>query len=179
MDPLNLIKKKKTVRSKPEKGVRAFFISSYDPRQLISKNYHHLQNHPLLSNLFPRGNLIGGTRRRKNLSESLSPSVQQADGGGDDPADDCDDGQGGGGHCNGSNHSPAYKSNGRCDVCSHMVETSTIYSQYFKRRFAIHGHNLHLPAAQKNKLGSFTAACSILEAQRMCVRVGPAPKKRA
>ena len=164
IDPLNLIKKSKTVRSKPEKGVRAFFISSYDPRmphprQLISKNYHHLQNHPLLSNLFPRGNLIGGTRRRKNLSEILSPSVQQADGGGDDPADDGDDGPGGGGHWNGSYHCPAYKTKGRCDVCSHMVETSTIYSQYFKRRFAIHGHNVHLPAAHKNKLRWFVYCC--------------------
>ena len=28
LDPLNLIKKRKTVRSKPAKGVRAFFISS-------------------------------------------------------------------------------------------------------------------------------------------------------
>ena len=59
------------------------------------------------SNLFPRGNLIGGTRRRKNLSEILSPSVQQAAGGGDDPADDGDDGPGGGGHWNGSYHCPA------------------------------------------------------------------------
>ena len=73
------------------------------PRQLISRNYHHLQNHPLLSDLFPRGNLIGGTRKRKNLSEFLSPSVQQADGGGeDDPADYGDYGPGEGGHCNDS-----------------------------------------------------------------------------
>ena len=153
LDPLNLIKKRKIVRSKPTKGVRAFFISGYDPRmphprQLISRNYHHLQNHPLLSKV-EQGD-------KKTCLKSFPPSVQQAAGGGDDPADD---GPGGGGHWNGSYHCPAYKSKGRCDVCSHMVETSTIYSHYFQRRFAIHGHNVHLPAAQKNKLCWFIYCC--------------------
>ena len=32
-----------------------------------------------------------------------------------------------------------------------MVETSTVYSTYFRRKFAIHGRNVHLPASQKNK----------------------------
>ena len=32
VDPLELIKKKKTVRNKPEKGVRAFYVTKYDPR---------------------------------------------------------------------------------------------------------------------------------------------------
>ena len=36
-------------------------------------------------------------------------------------------------------------------MCSHMVETSTITSPYFGRRFAIHGRNIHLPASQKKK----------------------------
>ena len=59
VDPLELIRKEKTVRKKPEKGVRVFYISKYDPRmpqprQMITRKYHHLENHPLLSNLFPR-----------------------------------------------------------------------------------------------------------------------------
>ena len=28
-----------------------------------------MKDHPVLSNLFPRGNLVGGTRRQPNLSE--------------------------------------------------------------------------------------------------------------
>ena len=175
-DPLQLIKKKKTVRKKPNKGVRSFFISKYDPRmphprQLITKNYHHLASHPHLSNLFPRENLVGGTRRQPNLAEILSPSVQQS--GQANHGDDGDDGDGGGGgnggnrRWNGSYHCPLYKSKGRCDVCRHMVETSTIYSPYFKRKFAIHGNNVHLPASQKSKLRWFVycvedTACNLI-----------------
>ena len=40
-------------------------------------------------------------------------------------------------------------------MCSHMVETSTITSPYFGRKFAIHGRNIHLPAAQRRKLQWF------------------------
>ena len=29
------------------------------PRQLISKNYHHIKENPILSSLFPRENLVG------------------------------------------------------------------------------------------------------------------------
>ena len=114
-DPIELIKKEKVARDKPEKGVKVFFITKYDPRlphprQLISKNYHHLSNHPQLSNLFPRVNLIGGTRRQPNLSEILSPTVQPSDrhsggqggGGGGMPGGGGEDG--GGGRRNGSYH---------------------------------------------------------------------------
>ena len=38
-----------------------------------------------------------------------------------------------------------FKTRGRCDVCCHMVETSRVYSYYFKRTFA------NLPAAKKDK----------------------------
>ena len=73
--------KEKVPRNKPVKGVKAFYILKYDPRmpdprQLISRNYHHISNHPVLANLFPRENLVGGTRRLHNLSEILSPTVQ-------------------------------------------------------------------------------------------------------
>ena len=78
-DPSELIKKEKVKRNKPDKGFEAFYITKYDPRmphpqQMISRNYHHISNHPVLSNLFPRENLVGGTKRQRNLSEVLSPA---------------------------------------------------------------------------------------------------------
>ena len=69
------------VKKGPEKGVQSFYITKYDPRvlhprQLISRNYHHIQSNPVLANLFPRENMVAGTRRLQNLSEILSPTVQ-------------------------------------------------------------------------------------------------------
>ena len=100
--------------------------------------------------------MVGGTRRLPNLSEILSPTTQSeggngGDNGGDGPGGT--DAAGGGApvRWNGSYHCQLYKSKGRCDVCCHMVETSTITSPYFQRRFAIHGRNIHLPASQKKK----------------------------
>ena len=52
---------------------------------------------------------------------------------------------------NGSYHCSRYTSGKSCDVCSYMVETSTVTSYHFKRKFAIHGRNIHLPASQKKK----------------------------
>ena len=121
-DPIALIKKDKTVRNKPEKGVKSFYISKYDPRlphprKLISRNYHHLANHPVVCNLFPRENLVGGTKRLPNLSELLSPTVQQNLDDSDQPGpagDGRDDGQngGGGGMTYGSYHCDLYKTKG-------------------------------------------------------------------
>ena len=165
-DPVTLIRREKVQRGKPIKGVKAFYITKYDPRlphprQLISSNYHHLEGHPILSHLFPRENLVGGTRRLKNLSEFLSPTVQSGGGNnGDNPGGD--DNAGGGdapGRWNGSYHCQLYKSKGRCDVCTHMVETSTVTSPFYNRRFAIHGRNIHLPASQGNKLSWFVYVC--------------------
>ena len=57
-----------------------FYVGHYDPRvphprKLISKNYHIISNNPVVSKLFPRGNLVSGTKRLPNLSEILSPTV--------------------------------------------------------------------------------------------------------
>ena len=43
-----------------------------------------------------------------------------------------------------------------------MVETSAVTSLYFNRRFAIHGHNVHLPASQKDKHRWFVYLCEDL-----------------
>ena len=60
---------------------------------------------------------------------------------------------------NGSYHCQTYRTKRKCDVCSHMVETSTVTSYYFNKRFAIHGHNVHLPASQKTKHRWFVYLC--------------------
>ena len=174
-DPIVLINKEKVVRSKPVKGVKAFYISKYDPRMpqpmhLLSKNYHHMKDHPVLENLFPRENLVGGTRRLKNLSEILSPTFQPSSDDGQGGQGPGDDGAGAGGgdgrprgqRWNGSYHCQQFKSKGKCDTCSHMVETSAVTSFYFNRRFAIHGHNVHLPASQKDKHRWFVYLCEDL-----------------
>ena len=82
--------------------------------------------------------MVGGTRRLPNLSEILSPTTQSeggngGDNGGDGPGGT--DAAGGGApvRWNGSYHCQLYKSKGRCDVCCHMVETSTITSPYSTR----------------------------------------------
>ena len=48
-----------------------------------------------------------------------------------------------------------------------MDETSYVTSYYFQRRFAIHGHNVHLPASTRNKMVWFIylmhdTACMLL-----------------
>ena len=68
---------------------------------------------------------------------------------------------------NGSYHCDKYKRTSKSDLCSHMDETSYVTSYYFQRRFAIHGHNVHLPASTRNKMGWFIylmhdTACMLL-----------------
>ena len=156
MDPIEIVKKEKILKSKPERGVRAYFITTYDPRvphprQLLSRNYHHIQSNPELANLFPRKNLVGGTRRLKNLQEMLLPTVQAERPPGDDD-DDRDAGRGPGNRVNGSYYCKRHKERSNCDVCSYMIETSFVTSYYFNRRFAIHLKNIHLPAGMKKKM---------------------------
>ena len=153
LDPIELIKKEKVPRSVPKKGVKAFYITNYDPRmlhprKLISRNYHHLEANPVLADLFPRENLIGGTRRLKNLSELLSPTVQTGAGGADDDLGN----DAPGGRWNGSYHCKSYKERRKCDVCSYMEETSFVTSYYYGRKFAIHGRNIHLLCITKGKV---------------------------
>ena len=108
--------------------------------------------------------MVAGTRRLKNLSEILSPTVQS---GGANGGDDDNPAGASGGRYNGSYHCKAYKEKNRCDVCSYSEETSFVTSYYFQRRFAIHGRNIHLPASQKKKMTWFVylihdTACQLL-----------------
>ena len=93
--------------------------------------------------------LLGGTRRLKNLQEMLSPTVQAGKPPGDD---DRDAGGGPGGRENCSYHCKRHKERINCDVCSYMMETSFVTLYYFRRRFAIHLKNIHLPAGMRNKM---------------------------
>ena len=180
-DPIDLIKKEKVDRHYPERGVKAFYISKYDPRmphprKLISRNYHHIASNPDLAALFPRENLIGGTKRDRNLGEMMSPADQSVAPGGDQGGPGPGPGPGGGargadgGRWNGSYHCENYKKTSKCDLCSHMVETSFVTSYYFQRRFAIHGRNIHLKASLKNKMVWFIYL--IHDTERLLLYVG-------
>ena len=55
-------------------------------------------------------------------------------------------------HWNGSYHCSYHKkSGGKCDVCSHMTDTRSVWSKHFQRTHAIRGHNSHLGATVKPK----------------------------
>ena len=52
-----------------------------------------------------------------------------------------------------------------CDTCSHMVESSTIYSHFRKKHFGIHGRNIHLKATEKQPLKWFIYCLECLPCQ--------------
>ena len=144
-------------------GPKVFYVDNYDPRmphprQLISKNYHHIENHAILKKLFPRESLVASCRRLPNLGEILSPTVQppKPSGGGGSRG-----GGGGGGGAQGGGDSGSYycdkfRQGKSCDACLHLQrETTCVKSMYNQRTFAIHGHLTHLPASQKPKLRWF------------------------
>jgi hypothetical protein len=59
------------------------YVDKYDPRmphprKIISRNYHHIANHPIVSKLFPRENSIASCKRLLNLVEMLSPTIQKS-----------------------------------------------------------------------------------------------------
>ena len=56
---------------------------------------------------------------------------------------------------NGSYHCERFKKTKKCDVCQHMVETSSVFNTRFKKRHAIAGHNVHDKATVKVKLRWF------------------------
>ena len=116
-----------------------------------------------LSKLFPRENLVGGTKQLPNFLEILSPTLQTTvDGCGNGRSDGKVDKSGGAGvggcifgRWNGSYHCELNRTKRRCSFCNHMRKTSTITSPYFGTRFAIHEKNIHMPASQKKKLTLF------------------------
>ena len=82
IDPVELAKKPKDKSKSKSKGCKAYFISTFEPRvphprKIISKNYEILARSEKASKLFPRQNLIAGSRQLKNIGELLSPTVQE------------------------------------------------------------------------------------------------------
>ena len=85
VDPIELVKKtgNKTKSNRFKPGCRAFYVSSYDPRlphprKLISRNYEILANSEKAKSLFPRENLVAGSKRLPNLGEILNPTIQSS-----------------------------------------------------------------------------------------------------
>ena len=169
-NPVDMIKDTSRRKEQNSVGCKVFYVGHYDPRvphprKLISKNYHLIANSPVVSKLFPRGNLVSGTKRLPNLSEILSPTVPRkrstsdpGDGSDGRPGDnrdvDNDENNNSVGtiRWNGSYHCENYKKGKNCDVCSHMQERSFVTSFHFKTKHAIHGHLVHRPACEKTKL---------------------------
>ena len=162
-DPVEMIKAGPKEKDGKRAGPKVFYVDNYDPRmphprQLISKNYHHIENHAILKKLFPRESLVASCRRLPNLGEILSPTVQppKPSGGGGSRG-----GGGGGGGAQGGGDSGSYycdkfRQGKSCDACLHLQrETTCVKSMYNQRTFAIHGHLTHLPASQKTKLRWF------------------------
>ena len=62
---------RKQLVDEKETGVKIFYVDKFDPRmphprKIISRNYHHIEKHPIVSKLFPRGNLIASCKRLPN-----------------------------------------------------------------------------------------------------------------
>jgi hypothetical protein len=55
-----------------------FDLRMTHPRKIISQNYHHIENNPIASKLFPRKNIIASCKRLTNLGKILSPTTQKA-----------------------------------------------------------------------------------------------------
>ena len=158
-DPVEMIKKgPKDKKAGRTTGAKVYYVDNFDPRmphprQLISRNYHHIENHPILSKLFPRENLVASCKRLPNLGEILSPTVQ--------PSRPNNGSSGGGNNGTGRKDSGSYYcqkySQGKsCDTCTHLQrETTFVNSMYNGKKFAIHGHLVHLPASMKPKLRWF------------------------
>ena len=118
---------------------------------MISRNYHHIENHPTISKLFPRENLVASCKRLPNLGEILSPTVQPSK-----PNYRGDGGVGTGRKHSGSYYCDKFNQGKSCDTCTHLQrETDCVQSMYNGHKFAIHGHLVHLPAGQKPKLRWF------------------------
>ena len=56
---------------------------------------------------------------------------------------------------NGSYHCDYHKVQGKCDTCSHMTESKSVFSSHFEMNHAIAGNNTHLKATEKPKLRWF------------------------
>ena len=93
------------------KGAKVFYIDDPrmpHPRQLISRNYHHIENDPILTQLFPRENLVASCRRLPNLGEILSPTTQPSQPRGPSRQE------------SGSYYCEKFKKGKSCDACKHL-----------------------------------------------------------
>ena len=135
-----LANKSTTRRPRQCTSNKAFWTSSYDPRlfhprKIISRNFHILQNDPTVSHIFARKDLVASSRRVKNLSEIISPTVP-SDLKPDNPRKKPDLDWG-------SFHCKKRKGGGKCDLCSHLTECKQVRSAVNGRKFSIRQHLSH------------------------------------
>lgn len=119
---------------------KAFWVSTYDPRvlhprKIISRNYHILENDPIAAQIFPRKNLVASSKRLKNLTELISPTVP-SDLKPDPPRKKPDLPWG-------SFQCQKRKGGGSCDLCSHLSESNQVISFNNNRKFSIRKHLSH------------------------------------
>ena len=121
-------------------GSKAYWTSTFDPRvihprRIISKNYHIIRDDPTASQLFPRKDLVASSRRLKNLSELISPTVpSDLKPGPQKKKPDLDWG---------SFQCKKRRGGGSCDMCSHLIECKEIISVVNGRKFTIRQHLSH------------------------------------
>ena len=113
------------------------------PRRIVSQNYHLIEADPVAKKIFPRKNIVAGSKRGKNLGELISPTVQkQKDGsaviGPFQPR--------------GSYQCFKFKAGWKCDVCKHMKDGKQFVTSYhFNTKVPIRGHLTHEPHDSKQK----------------------------
>ena len=77
----------------------------------------------------------------------------------------------------GSFHCMKYRQGKKCDLCSHMTETSTIESFYFQKKFRIHGHLAH-DVIPEGKVRWFIYAIQDLPCSKIIIGSTQNPVKR-
>ena len=139
------------------KGGKAYWVMPYDPRvprpsEIINKHFDIIRQDPVANSIFPRSKVVGATKRLKNLSELISPTLPKdlrSDSTNhpsfphDDPPDHPDDPPD-----HPDNKFGCFKCRkavlgNSCDFCSHLDETDSVTSVVNGRRFAIRKHLSH------------------------------------
>ena len=140
-------KQRKQTKKKKGRG-NVYWINKYDPRvpharRVITNNYHILEADPIAKNIFPRKNLVAGSKRGRNLSELISPTVQ---------TEKLSPAAVGPFQPRGSYQCHKFKAGKKCEVCKHMKDgVQYITSKHFNTKIGVKGHLQHEPYDQKHK----------------------------
>ena len=110
------------------KGNKIAWVTTYDPRvpsksEIIKNNLHILYSNDENRKMFPKGNIIGTDRRRKNIGEIYKPTVPRR-------------------HVvHGSREEDGFFwCEKKCDICKHAKPMKEFASQWDGRKWKIRGH---------------------------------------